>query len=190
MSTTGTPVSVTGGCNCESIRYTVTFPADFNWPAKENGTCQCTICRKFTGSLVPQSISVATSWISPPLSGSQTFKIYRSSSKGERGFCSDCGSSLTFKYIEQPERIELNLGTFDEEVLVGKKVGQKSSGEYGMHTTREKALGTLLCQTADSRNIWWENAIKDVTDDRPGLKYWRDVEDGKGFENEKVIPAS
>jgi Glutathione-dependent formaldehyde-activating enzyme len=134
---------------------------------------------------VSQSISVATSWISPPLSTSETFKIYRWSSKGERGFCSDCGSSVTFQYTEQPERIEVFLGTMDEETLLGKKVGQESCGKYGMRTTREEALGTLLCQTTGSRNIWWENAIKNVTDDRPGLKYWREFEDGEGFENER-----
>jgi hypothetical protein len=140
---------------------------------------------------VPQSITVDTKWIFPPLSTSQTYKIYRSSPKGERGFCSECGSSVTFQYTEQPERIEICLGTVDEEVLVGKKVGQERCGKYGMRTTREDgALGTLLCQTAESRNIWWENAIKNVTDDRPGLKYWREFEDGEGFEDEKDIQAS
>jgi hypothetical protein len=26
------PVTVTGGCNCGSIRYTITFPTDTQWP--------------------------------------------------------------------------------------------------------------------------------------------------------------
>jgi hypothetical protein len=96
---------------------------------------------------------------------------------------------VTFQYIGQPERIEIYLGTVDEDVLLGKRTGQESSGEYGMRATRGEAFGTLLCQTIKSRNIWWENAITNVTDDRPGLKYWRAAEDGKGFENEKDTRA-
>lgn len=184
------PLQITGGCNCESIRYTVTFPADYVWPLEANGTCQCTICRKSTGCLLPQTIEVPVSSISPPLSSSTTFKKYRSSSKGERGFCTECGSSINFQYLEGPESTELYLGTIDEDVLLGKKTGEENTGEFGPRTVREGGFGTLLCSTVRSRNIWWENAIPGVTDDRPGLKYWREVADAVRFEKDDATKTA
>ena len=85
--------------------------------------------------------------------------------------------------------IEVYLGTIDEDVLLGKKTGEESTGKYGMRATREEGLGNLICSTARSRNIWWENAIPGVTDDRPGLKYWREADSAKGFERQEDTKA-
>lgn len=116
-----------------------------------------------------------------PLSEFPTFKRYFSTETGSRGFCSECGCSLSFQFNNP--RCELYMGTIDEEVLCGKKVGEEEGGEgTGMKAKREGGIGKELFDTSRSGHIWVENAIPGITDVQPGLKMWRDYEEGKGFE--------
>lgn len=39
--------------------------------------------------------------------------IFRSSSAAERGFCSSCGTPLTFGYTRRPEAISVTVGSLD-----------------------------------------------------------------------------
>ena len=39
--------------------------------------------------------------------------VFRSSEPTERGFCRDCGTPLTFRYLDKP-RISVSLGSLDE----------------------------------------------------------------------------
>jgi hypothetical protein len=133
----------------------------------QNATCQCTLCRKFTGALLPQAISIPTSYISPPLPSNRTYKSYHSSSFAYRSFCSNCGSSLAFNYNGRPETTEIHLGSLDEEVLCGKKVSQAEDGKV---TKRDgSTLGYDLCKARD--HIWVENAIRGITDKLEGSLY-------------------
>ncbi|KAF2395679.1 hypothetical protein EJ06DRAFT_545433 [Trichodelitschia bisporula] len=175
-------MTFTGGCLCGAIRYSIDYPNDKLPPSNlttQNGTCQCTMCRKFTGSLLPQSLTVQRSWITPDITTLPTFKTYLSSANGERSFCSTCGSSLTFNYRRDDGEIEFYLGTLDEEVLAGKIVGEKTD-ENGPHFEREKALGSQVGKAAT--HIFYENAVPDVTDNLQGKKFWRDRASGKPFE--------
>jgi len=184
MTSKATPTTVTGGCACGAVRYSVEFPAETQWPLEGNGTCQCTQCRKFTGALVSQSITVPTASIMPSFNDQKSYTQWSSSSKSKRGFCSTCGSSLTFNYTENPERTEIKVGTIDEEILLGEKAEEEYHGEHGTKATRKPGgLGNVLTRTDRSSNIWFENAIEGVTDEMPGLKYWREQTDGTGFES-------
>ncbi|KAJ7640244.1 hypothetical protein B0H17DRAFT_994820 [Mycena rosella] len=62
------PTTVTGGCLCEGVRYQIDFAPDHDWENTPN-TCQCTQCRKMTGSLVGTFHTVKTTeltWLAKP----------------------------------------------------------------------------------------------------------------------------
>lgn len=84
----GRKVPVTGGCLCGEIRYRVTEPAlDTNF-------CHCRICQKFSGAPVTVGSTYATTAVQFTKGEP---KYYRSSPFAERGFCANCGSSLTYR---------------------------------------------------------------------------------------------
>lgn len=173
------PESISGGCLCGAIRFTVKFPKEEDWPPETNGICQCTMCRKHSGSLLPQNVGFPRSNVSPPLESNASFKTYKSTPEATRGFCSTCGSALTFSYNDS-DSIEINLGAFDEEVLVGKRDEANAwEDEYGRHIPRTGGVGKELGYP--KYHIFMENAIPGVTDDFPGIKYLLDKTEGKGF---------
>ena len=86
-------LKITGGCICGAVRYKSTSPP------KGAGYCHCSICRKAYGHLYAALI----------LFSREGFEItkgnlayYKLSDLSDRGFCKDCGSSLIFKYQNQP----------------------------------------------------------------------------------------
>ncbi|KAE9383993.1 hypothetical protein BT96DRAFT_690378, partial [Gymnopus androsaceus JB14] len=116
MNTQTHPEQLTGGCLCESIRYTVRFSEEYPYPPDPH-TCQCTTCRKQSGALIVHSVTVSTSQLSwttaPPAE-------FPSSPGFFRGFCPKCGSALTYRAVEPaPDNVELLAETFDEDVLKG-----------------------------------------------------------------------
>jgi hypothetical protein len=57
---------------------------------------------------------------SPPISSSSSsLKFVAISKNAERGFCSACGSSLTFKYSATPETMYLTIASVDEDARKG-----------------------------------------------------------------------
>ncbi|KAL6718552.1 hypothetical protein ACLMJK_004644 [Lecanora helva] len=49
-----------------------------------------------------------------------SYTTYTSTSTHHRGFCSTCGSTLTWRADSTPDEIEILIGTLDEDVLRGK----------------------------------------------------------------------
>ena len=89
----GKKVPVTGGCLCGEIRYKVTEPTlDTNF-------CHCRMCQKFSGAPVTAGSVYATSAVQFTKGEP---KYYRSSPFAERGFCANCGSSLTYRPLVPP----------------------------------------------------------------------------------------
>jgi class 3 adenylate cyclase len=86
----GKKVPVTGGCLCGEIRYRVTEPA------LDTCFCHCRMCQKFSGA----PVIVGSTY---PAGTVQFTKgeprYYRSSPFAERGFCANCGSSLTYRAL-------------------------------------------------------------------------------------------
>ncbi|KAK2841610.1 hypothetical protein FQN49_006087 [Arthroderma sp. PD_2] len=106
------PNSLTGGCLCKEIQYTIEIPKELTWPPDPH-TCWCTQCRKATGSIILHSLTFNVSlvkWKGTPTE-------FKSSAEGRRGFCSKCGTSLYFKDLCQPDEIEICSGSLDEEIL-------------------------------------------------------------------------
>ncbi|KAF1993237.1 hypothetical protein P154DRAFT_450759 [Amniculicola lignicola CBS 123094] len=172
--------SISGGCLCGAIRFTIAFPNEGDWPPKGNGICQCTMCRKHSGSLLPQNIGFPRAHVSQPLESNATFKTYKSSESASRGFYSTCGSPLTFIDTKVKDIYEINAGAIDEDVLVGKRDEANAwEDEYGRHVPRIGGIGKELCYPA--YHIFMDNEIAGLTDGFPGTKFLQSRDCGKPF---------
>lgn len=95
---------ITGRCLCENIHYEVS--GEVVW----SGYCHCESCRRFTGATVTNWLGVKDTDLT--FTRGQP-KIYGDENV-QRGFCPDCGSSLTYAAKHFPDYIQLHLGTLDE----------------------------------------------------------------------------
>jgi hypothetical protein len=170
--------SITASCLCKSIFFTINFPSSSAWRPDKNASCQCSNCRKFTGSLVPQSFQVETENIQPVLTSFQTYRTYDSGPDSFRGFCTNCGSSLT--HNDEEGFTEIWLGCVDVEFLSGRQRGEAIQTEFGSMSERFGGLGKELCTAHD--HLWMRNAVAGLTDRSDGLKFWGNRTDGKPFE--------
>ena len=94
---------VEGGCLCGRIRYRV--DGELVW----SGYCHCESCRRFTGSVVTNWAGIREAAF-VLLSGQP--KVYATPGV-ERGFCADCGASLTYRADRFPDYLQLHLGSLD-----------------------------------------------------------------------------
>jgi hypothetical protein len=97
-------VRMTGGCQCGAIRYALSEAPT------EASICHCRMCQKAFGSYFAPLAGV------PVVAFTVTrgsLAIFKSSDQAERGFCRDCGTPLTFRYVERP-RISVSLGSLDD----------------------------------------------------------------------------
>jgi len=81
---------IVGGCLCGNIRYEITAPA------LGSMYCHCRMCQKFTGAPLMSGTIFNTSDVH--ISQGKA-KYYQSSEIAERGFCSDCGTSLFYRGV-------------------------------------------------------------------------------------------
>lgn len=94
---------MTGGCQCRRVRYTARIESD------EGYLCHCGMCRHATGGVSVAFLSVRRAdvrWTTEP-------DYYASSPIARRGFCSACGTPLTFEYDGSTD-IDLTIGSFDD----------------------------------------------------------------------------
>jgi hypothetical protein len=100
----GEGTEMEGGCHCGHVRYALSakpFAADF---------CHCRDCQQTTGSPVGAWMDFRVEqvrWVS----GAPT--EYASSTRIRRGFCSICGSTLSYRSIEHPEYLTLSITSLD-----------------------------------------------------------------------------
>ena len=93
-----------GGCFCGLIRYEAG-----GVPLHETN-CHCSICRRTSGAPF-------VTWFSVPrfqfriLCGEPT--RFKSTAKGTRSFCSQCGTQLTFEHEDFPEEIDITTCSLD-----------------------------------------------------------------------------
>ena len=94
-----------GGCLCGAIRYRATatpFAADY---------CHCSICRKSTGS--PFGVWMDFKAGQVEWSNARPHE-YASSEHIRRGFCRDCGTSLTYRHQGHPEYLTISIASLDD----------------------------------------------------------------------------
>jgi hypothetical protein len=106
----------TGGCQCGAVRYAL-----HEEPTGAH-ICHCRMCQKAFGSFFAPLAGV-------PVTAFEITRgelsIFKSSDQTERGFCKNCGTPLTFHYVDSP-RIAIALGSLDEPEKVEPKI------EYGI----------------------------------------------------------
>jgi hypothetical protein len=95
---------LTGGCFCGRVRYEAEG-APFN-----ETNCHCSICRRTTGAPFVAWFSVARSRLR--LTGEPT--RFRSSAKGTRSFCPECGTQIAFELEGAGDEIDVTTCSLDE----------------------------------------------------------------------------
>jgi hypothetical protein len=94
-----TMAGYSGGCQCGAVRFHV---ARLGRPS----ICHCRMCQKAFGAFYgPLVTGHEVEWTRGDP------KRFQSSNLVRRGFCSDCGTPLTYEY---DGRIELAIGAFDD----------------------------------------------------------------------------
>ena len=96
-------MSWTGGCQCGAVRYRLDAE-----PAGSN-VCHCRMCQKAGGA---PFMAFAGVKLAELVWTRGAPKIFASSDFAERGFCSDCGTPLTYRATEH-DRIAVTIGSLD-----------------------------------------------------------------------------
>ncbi len=99
-----TTIPITGGCQCGAVRYALSAE-----PTNPH-ICHCRMCQKAFGSYFAPLAGVPREAFSVTRGA---IAIFRSSGEAERGFCAQCGTPLTFRYLTS-NRIAFSLGSLDE----------------------------------------------------------------------------
>jgi hypothetical protein len=103
---TGEHRSVAGECLCGAVRFEIQLPTRFCVH------CHCSMCRRNHGAAF-------VTWFGVPnrqfriVTGESLLNRYRSSERGQRSFCSRCGTSLFCVLDRDPETIDISLGTMN-----------------------------------------------------------------------------
>ena len=100
--------ALTGGCLCGRVRFEAR-------PDKREGYyCHCRMCQMAVGNTRAAFINLRkdqVTWTGAAPS------YYASSKIAKRGFCSNCGTPLSFEFLES-ERLDLTVGAFDEPAAI------------------------------------------------------------------------
>ena len=98
-----------GGCLCGSIRY-----RSLSAPVR-GVICHCGMCRRHSGA-------PALAFVHFPLESFSWLDReparYRSSKFAERGFCVECGSTITMHEEVLESRVQIAVGSLDQAALV------------------------------------------------------------------------
>ena len=105
---------INGKCMCGGI----TFSIEGDLPTHDGPIpmpvyCHCKICQRATGAAFSVAAMVSTSQLQW-LSGEELIKSYSSSPGVLRSFCSECGSTLSYRDENYPDDIHITLGIIDE----------------------------------------------------------------------------
>ena len=97
-----------GGCLCDAIRYECAEPpCDVHY-------CHCRLCQRAFGNVFAVFGSLPISALSFTRG---TPRLHRSTPFAERGFCSACGTPLTFRYLHSAW-IAIAIGSLDHPEVV------------------------------------------------------------------------
>lgn len=98
-------VNLQGGCLCGAIRYQINakpFDADY---------CHCKQCQLSSGAVVMSWMDFKVGqveWLKGQI------KEFASSEKVRRGFCQDCGCSLSYRHTDYADYMTLSIASLDE----------------------------------------------------------------------------
>jgi hypothetical protein len=103
MAAEAQPVGLTGGCQCGAVRYRLDAA-----PTGAN-VCHCRMCQKAGGA---PFMAFAGVRLAELVWTRGAPKIFVSSAIGERGFCGDCGTPLTYRGYGR-DRVSVTIGSLD-----------------------------------------------------------------------------
>lgn len=95
---------MTGGCACGRVRFTAMIASDDAY------LCHCRMCQRASGavSLAMTGVPIAdVTWEHEP-------DWFDSSPIAVRLYCSECGTSLGFKFKGEGDRMDLTVAAFDD----------------------------------------------------------------------------
>lgn len=95
---------VSGGCLCGRVRY-LAEPSH-----REGYYCHCRMCQLAFGNTRASYLNLRKDevrWTTVPPT------YYQSSKLARRGFCGQCGSPLSFEFLDS-ERMDLSIGSLDD----------------------------------------------------------------------------
>jgi hypothetical protein len=98
------PGPFSGGCQCGAVRYRCTEVLD------TSHICHCRMCQKASGNFFAALVGVpraAISWTR----GAPT--LFASSDRVARGFCSQCGTPLSYDY-HASKHLNITTGSLDD----------------------------------------------------------------------------
>ena len=112
----------TGGCLCGAVRFEATGAL------RDVVVCHCAMCRKAHGHV---GAYTAASRNGLRFVEERGLKWYRSSAKAQRGFCSECGSTL-FWDGDGRDSISIAAGTLDAPTGLATtlQIHTASAGDY------------------------------------------------------------
>ena len=94
-----------GGCQCGAVRYRV------SGAPVVVAICHCTMCRRANAA---PAVAWAMYQQSQVTFTHQAPTPYKSSSEAERGFCSACGTQISFTASYIPGLVDLTVGSLDD----------------------------------------------------------------------------
>ncbi|KAF3929458.1 hypothetical protein AA313_de0207943 [Arthrobotrys entomopaga] len=129
------PEYISGGCECKSIRYRISFPEGSKWPPNSNH-CHCSQCRKTLGGLFATLLHIPVADFIHE--SSKTLKVYQSSEYGRRGFCTHCGGGIYFFETDEPDGPVycVAAGSVDGEYLNGELLAGLKRDLYSIMAVR------------------------------------------------------
>ena len=94
----------TGGCQCGAVRYR------FTQKPKGAHICHCRMCQKAFGAFYAPLVGGPTEAFEVTRG---QLAIFKSSDQADRGFCRDCGTPLSFAYVDG-NWISVSIGSLDD----------------------------------------------------------------------------
>jgi hypothetical protein len=100
---------INGSCLCGQVQFQVELPS--LWVAH----CHCSLCRKAHGAGY-------VTWVGfdeekfKCTQKIKKLKWYESSSGAQRGFCTECGSTMFFKSTQWPKEIHITLANLEDKL--------------------------------------------------------------------------
>jgi len=112
-----------GSCLCGGVSYTI------NGALSNVTTCHCRQCRKQSGHYYAAARTQQSHFQIKDEDG--LIKWYRSSDEASRGFCSNCGSALFWKY-DNSSYMSVLVGSIDGDTNLetGEHIFIESKGDY------------------------------------------------------------
>lgn len=103
------PRVCTGACLCHTIHFSIELPT--LWCAH----CHCSLCRRAHGAAFVTWVGAAQERFAIT-AGKRALRWYSSSTEAERGFCSECGTTLFFRSERWAGEVHVARANLDGEI--------------------------------------------------------------------------